>query len=32
VRGEAEWVQRGLAWIAEQGVQVEILGSIKEGT
>jgi ABC-type methionine transport system ATPase subunit len=31
VRGEVEWVQKGLAWIAEQGVQVEILGSIEEG-
>jgi ABC-type methionine transport system ATPase subunit len=30
VRGEDEKVQQGLAWIAEQGVQVQILAEIKE--
>ena len=31
VRGEHERVQQGLAWMAEQGVQVEILAEIEEG-
>ena len=26
IRGEDESVQKGLSWLAEQGVQVEILG------
>ncbi len=30
VRGERESVQQGLVWIAEQGVQVEILAKIEE--
>lgn len=30
VRGERERVQQGLAWMAEQGVQVEILAEIEE--
>jgi len=30
VRGERERVQQGLGWIAEQGVQVEILSEIEE--
>lgn len=30
VRGERERVQQGLSWIAEQGVQVEILSEIEE--
>lgn len=31
VRGERERVQQGLEWMAEQGVQVEILAEIVEG-
>jgi len=31
VRGERERVQQGLAWIAEQGVEVEVLSEIEEG-
>jgi len=30
VRGEEERVRQGLAWISEQGVQVEVLSEIKE--
>jgi ABC-type methionine transport system ATPase subunit len=30
VRGERELVERGLAWMAEQGVQVEIMSEIAE--
>ncbi|MCJ7668762.1 MAG: NIL domain-containing protein [Anaerolineae bacterium] len=30
VRGECERVQQGLAWIAEQGVQVELLAETEE--
>lgn len=30
VRGESERVQQGLAWMAEQGVEVEVLSEIKE--
>jgi len=30
VRGERERVQQGLAWIAEQGVQVEVLAEMEE--
>ena len=30
VRGERERVQQGLEWIAEQGVQVEIVAEIEE--
>ena len=30
VRGEAEKVHQGLAWIGEQGVQVEVLSEIGE--
>lgn len=30
VRGEPEKVQQGLAWLAEQGVQVEVLPKIEE--
>jgi hypothetical protein len=30
VRGENENVQQGLAWMAEQGVGVQVLSEIKE--
>ena len=30
VRGEREQVQRGLAWMSEQGVEVEVLSEIEE--
>lgn len=30
IRGERGMVQQGLAWIAEQGVEVELLSEIKE--
>jgi len=30
VRGDRERVQQGLTWIAEQGVQVEVLAELKE--
>ena len=30
VRGEHELVERGLAWVTEQGVQVEIISEIAE--
>lgn len=30
VRGEREQVQQGLAWMAEQGVEVKVLSEIEE--
>jgi ABC-type methionine transport system ATPase subunit len=30
VRGEHELVERGLAWMAEQGVQVEVISEVAE--
>jgi len=30
IRGERERVQQGLAWIAEQGVEVEVVSKIEE--
>lgn len=30
IRGERERVQQGLAWIAEQGVEVEVMSKIEE--
>lgn len=32
VRGERERVQQGLAWIAEEGVEVEVLAAREEET
>ena len=31
VRGEAHKLQEGLAWMAEQGVEVEVLSESEEG-
>lgn len=30
VRGDRERLQQGLAWMAEQGVQVEVLAEVEE--